>query len=757
MDDLDILSAVKDYIVRGRLKNGGSDEVDDNSQGKENRTSSTKKLTPKQEAEAFFQHTCSLLKGVYKVLPFDAGHPEPGCGEEIRRCKPAIDPDTFPGGRLQIRHLKHYCPDDPRVRLPLEEFREVHWRVGMNSIVTRDNLVMLLPPAVRLCLAADVAAGLLCDSQPLPPDTPEHGSTLLLFLWQALQNVERECSADSGAKQEDMWVCDPDMSKLQSLLDLCASPPPQQLLSVLLQLKQEVQQVTTGACVAGLSTLLGSLAGADDVAGSAAGDAQQCHSGEALVGRIMAPVMMQPSPAGAAACPVSADEQAATASAGEADATAALGSAEQAVVYQLAALAGAAVGRPAWAPVLHNLLSGSMGGFMLSEQVTEPVQNGHPCTSSSSSNNSSSTAGTSTAVSDGALPAECPHQLSLDDNSVQLLFSVEGGMRLKWLWRHLLTPALRGQLRWVYKTGAAMKHQQLRDDAWMALLVEKQRQSVRAISNWDQQQQLDEKGRESSNSWTSLDSRDQEPSADKLRKQQKHLQHCELCEEAREAGDYNRSSVHVPYSSWPVDWQDHCLFRRLLWQLLGRIKPTAQAWFAELGICPHSQHTMVWHMIAASIARHIWTPPHIDKQQQHHLGRPLSLVKKQGFVTEQELRLHRQELQRTASIVNHLWASSDATGEALEAAITSLQVLLALDPHEERVQPDPDLLYFTPAGFTAAVSKALMTYCLPDQQQAWLAAVGYAMRQLKAEGQMRVVSSYNFVPAAEVQSIGTVV
>lgn len=37
-----------------------------------------------------------------------------------------------------------------------------------------------------------------------------------------------------------------------------------------------------------------------------------------------------------------------------------------------------------------------------------------------------------------------------------------------------------------------------------------------------------------------------------------------------------------------------------------------------------------------------------------------------------------------------------------------MQALLALDPHSARVQPRPELLYFTPAGFHVSVMKTLM-------------------------------------------------
>jgi hypothetical protein len=42
------------------------------------------------------------------------------------------------------------------------------------------------------------------------------------------------------------------------------------------------------------------------------------------------------------------------------------------------------------------------------------------------------------------------------------------------------------------------------------------------------------------------------------------------------------------YDSFPVHWSDPYLMRRLLWDLLGRVKPTAQDWFRQhANMCPH--------------------------------------------------------------------------------------------------------------------------------------------------------------------------
>jgi len=42
------------------------------------------------------------------------------------------------------------------------------------------------------------------------------------------------------------------------------------------------------------------------------------------------------------------------------------------------------------------------------------------------------------------------------------------------------------------------------------------------------------------------------------------------------------------YSSWPVAYDDPFLWRRLMWKLLGKLSPHAQAFYAQyLALCPH--------------------------------------------------------------------------------------------------------------------------------------------------------------------------
>jgi hypothetical protein len=71
---------------------------------------------------------------------------------------------------------------------------------------------------------------------------------------------------------------------------------------------------------------------------------------------------------------------------------------------------------------------------------------------------------------------------------------------------------------------------------------------------------------------------------------------CQLCKSQAAAGGAGgaagehrqSSSSSSGYSGFPVPWSDAFMMRRLLWDLLGRIKPTAQKWFkTHARMCPH--------------------------------------------------------------------------------------------------------------------------------------------------------------------------
>jgi hypothetical protein len=154
------------------------------------------------------------------------------------------------------------------------------------------------------------------------------------------------------------------------------------------------------------------------------------------------------------------------------------------------------------------------------------------------------------------------------------------------------------------------------------------------------------------------------------------------------------------------------MMRRLLWDLLGRIKPTAQQWFrTTLCMCPHTTHEVLWAMVAMSIARHLWAPPgpwRANSVSETALLLPLHARRSteghifDGFVRERSEFVHALNL-----------GFAQQGSEGTTAALLSMHALLALDPHGARVQPQPELLYYTPAGFHTAVCKTSMQAMQP--------------------------------------------
>jgi hypothetical protein len=208
---------------------------------------------------------------------------------------------------------------------------------------------------------------------------------------------------------------------------------------------------------------------------------------------------------------------------------------------------------------------------------------------------------------------------------------------------------------------------------------------------------------------------------------------CDLCELEREAGVLtsnsgsncnNNSSSGSPkastglYDSFPVHWSDPYLMRRLLWDLLGRVKPTAQAWFRQHAfMCPHRGLLDEWRDVALSLARHLWGPPgEWDDSCEESVALLLPLRVREptrlrdGAAAAEDAAIRGQYAQRLSAA----YAQQGPDGQV--AAVLSLQALLSLDPHGARVQPRPELLFYTPAGFHAAVAKTLMQALQPVPQ-----------------------------------------
>jgi hypothetical protein len=167
--------------------------------------------------------------------------------------------------------------------------------------------------------------------------------------------------------------------------------------------------------------------------------------------------------------------------------------------------------------------------------------------------------------------------------------------------------------------------------------------------------------------------------------------------------------------------------RRLLWELLGKLKPAAQQWFQQhTGMCPHRGDVELFAEVVVCLARHIWAPPG-DWDGREWDGPEQALLLPRNLRSVQTKSPDAEETtarESYARVLNAGFAAQGAHGQA--AAVLSLQVLLSLDPHGARVQPKPELLFYTPAGFHAAVCKTLMQAVSPGH---WGAASCSVLQQ----------------------------
>jgi hypothetical protein len=194
------------------------------------------------------------------------------------------------------------------------------------------------------------------------------------------------------------------------------------------------------------------------------------------------------------------------------------------------------------------------------------------------------------------------------------------------------------------------------------------------------------------------------------------------------------------YGNLPVSWSDPCLMRRLLWELLGKLKPSAQQWFKHhTGMCPHRGDVELFAEVVVCLVRHVWAPP------GEWDGREWD-VPEQALLLPRNLRLVQTKFpdaeettarESYAGVLNAGFATQGAHGQA--AAVLSLQVLLSLDPHGARAQPKPELLFYTPAGFHAAVCKTLMQAVSPGHWGAASCSVSQQQQQQQQQQQAAVV------------------
>jgi hypothetical protein len=81
------------------------------------------------------------------------------------------------------------------------------------------------------------------------------------------------------------------------------------------------------------------------------------------------------------------------------------------------------------------------------------------------------------------------------------------------------------------------------------------------------------------------------------------------------------AACYIPNSPQHA-WKDPFMWRRLVWGLLGRQKPTARDWYVQYyGMCPHTDDHQLWGAVARSVRRHLWLPRDADAVQWQLSGR----------------------------------------------------------------------------------------------------------------------------------------
>ncbi|WIA21453.1 hypothetical protein OEZ85_000661 [Tetradesmus obliquus] len=176
---------------------------------------------------------------------------------------------------------------------------------------------------------------------------------------------------------------------------------------------------------------------------------------------------------------------------------------------------------------------------------------------------------------------------------------------------------------------------------------------------------------------------------------------CKLCQLEKQQQQQQHASAGSSSSTaeQPGDAADPFMWRRLLWRLVGRIKPTARRLFAaEKGMCPHSDNTYMWHELISSLKLHLWVAP----GDEAGLGRLL--------LCKPTLEAHLLAQPRSFFVRHFARAANLAFAQGYScpaAPLLSHQVLLALSPLHRHQLPQPELAPLLPSSFGPVVARVL--------------------------------------------------
>eukprot|EP00775_Hariotina_reticulata_P007199 gene7199-7413_t len=179
------------------------------------------------------------------------------------------------------------------------------------------------------------------------------------------------------------------------------------------------------------------------------------------------------------------------------------------------------------------------------------------------------------------------------------------------------------------------------------------------------------------------------------------------------------------FSSPAVSWTDPFMWRRLLWQLLGKLNPAAQGFYATyLGMCPHVLEPRVWPLIKQSILRCLWSPAGADVTDLHLTSQP-------------DFRKVKQYARALNSAFIKVYQAS--------FVLAAQQVLLGLSPLHHSVLPAPETAGLCPSSFKPACrQRQLIDVGAPAAAPvvaAQLHAVAFSLRQLSNVTQATTLSN----------------
>ncbi|WIA19934.1 hypothetical protein OEZ85_005822 [Tetradesmus obliquus] len=170
---------------------------------------------------------------------------------------------------------------------------------------------------------------------------------------------------------------------------------------------------------------------------------------------------------------------------------------------------------------------------------------------------------------------------------------------------------------------------------------------------------------------------------------------CPLCQQEQQQ-EQQQQQQEEQQQSEAVPHTDPFLWRRLLWLLLGKLSPASQAFYAQYAAaCPHCPDPEVWTMVRSSLLNSLWSSAAADVIEQQ-LSRPCHISVGANGERGDRMQLYARALN-----------TSFEQGSHQTNTLLAQQLLLALSPLHAQLLPRPETAFLCPSSFPAAVGKAL--------------------------------------------------